>query len=163
MKIVGEDFSHGHKDFGPYISKILASGAESSIRETMGWTWPMIKQGAQMGVKTRYATYFLDDRFRLPDIGQVAVGSFVNSTYLPTIDTPQNKGFLERWHKKIKTPKYPWPTANSDMAITGRASSSKRSKRPSPLMPTRSSRPGKAWNITAWWANRLCGPATTRS
>ena len=29
LKILGEDFAPiGHKDFGPYISKILASGAE---------------------------------------------------------------------------------------------------------------------------------------
>ena len=29
VKIVGEDFAPiGHKDFGPYFSKILASGAE---------------------------------------------------------------------------------------------------------------------------------------
>ena len=105
-KIVGEDFAPiGQKDFGPYISKILASGAEIIFTGNYGVDLAnLIKQGAQMGIKppVRYATYFMDDDVQLPEIGQAAVGSFVNSTYLPTIDTPQNKAFLERWHKKFK-------------------------------------------------------------
>ena len=63
LKIVGEDFAPiGHKDFGPYISKILASGAEIIYTGNYGMDLAnMIKQGAQMGVKARYATYFMDD------------------------------------------------------------------------------------------------------
>jgi urea transport system substrate-binding protein len=72
-----------------------------------------------MGVKARYATYFLDGDDQLPDIGQAAVGSFVNSTYLPTIETPQNKAFLERWHKKFKDTQHPWPAANLGYSYNG--------------------------------------------
>ena len=120
-KIVGEDFAPiGTKDFGPYISKILASGAE--IIYTGNWGLDLenlIKQGAQMGVKARYATYFMDDDVQLPNIGNAAIGSFVNSTYLPTIDTPQNKAFVERWNKKFKDTIHPWPAANMGYAYNG--------------------------------------------
>jgi len=120
-KIVGEDFAPiGHKDFGPYFTKILASGAEIIFTGNYGVDLGnLLKQGAQLGVKARYATYFMDDDVQLPDIGLAAVGSFVNSTYLPTIDTPQNKAFLERWHKKFKDTNHPWPAANLGYSYNG--------------------------------------------
>jgi branched-chain amino acid transport system substrate-binding protein len=120
-KIVGEDFAPiGHKDFGPFFTKILASGAEIIFTGNYGVDLGnLLKQGAQMGVKARYATYFLDGDDQLPDIGQAAVGSFVNSTYLPTIETPQNKAFLERWHKKFKDTQHPWPAANLGYSYNG--------------------------------------------
>jgi branched-chain amino acid transport system substrate-binding protein len=121
LKIVGEDYHPlATKDFGPYITKILASGAE--IIYTGNWGTDlevMMKQGSQMGVKARYATYFLDDHIQMPSIGQAAVGTFVNSTYLPTFDTPQNKAFLGRWHKKYKDTKHPWPTSNIGYGYNG--------------------------------------------
>jgi branched-chain amino acid transport system substrate-binding protein len=121
LKIVGEDFHPlATKDFGPYITKILASGAEIIFTGNYGTDLQtLIKQGAQMGIKARYATYFMDDDVQLPNIGQAAVGSFVNSTYLPTIDTPQNKAFLQRWHKKFKDTKHPWPAAHLGYAYNG--------------------------------------------
>jgi len=121
LKIVGEDFAPiGQKDFAPYFTKILASGAEVIYTGNYGVDLStMIKQGAQLGVKARYATYFMDDDVFLRDIGQAAVGSFVNSTYLPTIDTPQNKAFLERWHKKFKDTEHPWPAANLAYSYNG--------------------------------------------
>jgi branched-chain amino acid transport system substrate-binding protein len=120
-KILGEDYHPlANKDFGPYITKILASGAEVIFTGNWGMDLEtLIRQGAQMGVKARYATYFLDDRVRLSNIGNFAIGSFVNSTYLPTIDTPQNKAFLENWHKKNKDTKDPWPTAQIGYGYNG--------------------------------------------
>jgi branched-chain amino acid transport system substrate-binding protein len=120
-KILGEDFAPiGNKDFGPYISKILSSGSEIIYTGNYGNDLEnLLKQGAQMGVKARYATYFMDDHIQLPNIGQVAVGSFVNSTYLPTINTPQNKGFIDRWHAKNKDTRHPYPTSNIGYAYNG--------------------------------------------
>jgi ABC-type branched-subunit amino acid transport system substrate-binding protein len=122
-KIVGEDYAPiGQKDFGPYISKILASGAEIVFTGNYGAdVQNLIVQGAQMGIKlpVRYATYFLDDDVQLPQTGKAAIGSFVNSTYLASINTPQNKAFLERWHKKFKDTAHPWPAANLGYAYNG--------------------------------------------
>jgi len=113
LRIVGEDFHPlATKDFRPYLTKILDSGAEIIFTGNWGTDLEVLmRQGAQMGVKARYATYFLDDRAHLSSVGQFAVGSFVNSTYFPTIETPQNKSFLERWNKKNKDTKDSWPTA----------------------------------------------------
>jgi len=122
-KIVGEDYAPiGQKDFGPYISKILASGAEIIFTGNFGADLiNLIKQGSQMGIKlpVRFATYFMDGDIELSQIGQAAVGSFVNSTYLPTFDTAQNKAFLERWNKKFKDTDHPWPTANLGYSYNG--------------------------------------------
>ena len=78
VKIVGEDYAPiGTKDFGPYISKILASGAEIIFTGNYGVDLAnMMKQGAQMGIKLpiRYATYFMDDDVQLPDIGRLRWG-----------------------------------------------------------------------------------------
>jgi branched-chain amino acid transport system substrate-binding protein len=121
LKVVGEDFAPiGHKDFAPYFTKILSSGAEVIYTGNYGVDLAnLIKQGSQLGVKARYATYFMDDDVYLPDIGQAAVGSFVNSTYLPSIDTPQNKAFLERWHAKFKDTQHPWPAAQLGYSYNG--------------------------------------------
>ena len=43
----------------------------------------------------------------------------MNSTYLPTIDTPQNKAFLERWHKKFKDTAHPYPAASLGYSYNG--------------------------------------------
>jgi branched-chain amino acid transport system substrate-binding protein len=114
LKIVGEDFySPGVKDFSPHIHRILAADAEIIFTGSWGVDLEtLLKQGAEMGVKARYATYFLDDPFRLASIGPAAVGSFVISSYLPMVDTPQNQAFLERWNKKYKGTKTPWPTSH---------------------------------------------------
>lgn len=113
-EIVGEDFHPlGTNDFGPYIPKILASGAEVIFTASFVKDLEvMIKQGAQMGVKARYAAIYLDHDTVLSNVGKAAVGSFENSMYLPTIDTPENKAFVQRWHQKFKDTKHPWPNGN---------------------------------------------------
>jgi branched-chain amino acid transport system substrate-binding protein len=121
LRIVGEDFHPlATKDFQPYLTKILASGAEIIFTGNWGTDIEVLmRQGARMGVKARYATYFLDDRAHLSGVGQFAVGSFVNSTYFPTIETPQNRAFLERWNRKNKDTKDPWPTAHIGYGYNG--------------------------------------------
>lgn len=121
LKIVGEDFAPiGTKDFAPYLRKILTSGAEMIYTGNYGTDLEtLIRQGGPLGVRARYATYFLDDDVLLPQIGPAAVGSFVNSTYLPTIDTPRNKAFLGKWHQKFKDTKQPWPNSKSGYAYQG--------------------------------------------
>ena len=72
VKILGEDYDPiGQKDFGPYISKILASGAEIIFTGNYGTDLQnLMKQGAEMGINFRYATYFLDDDVQLPKLAK---------------------------------------------------------------------------------------------
>jgi branched-chain amino acid transport system substrate-binding protein len=120
-KIVGEDYAPlGTKDFGPYITKILATGAEIIYTNNFAVDLEnLIKQGAQLGVKARYATISLDDDNVLPNIGQAAVGSFVSAIYLPTLDNPQNNAFVKRWYEKFKGTKHPYPVVHAGYNYNG--------------------------------------------
>ncbi len=110
-QIVGNDFHPlALKDFAPYISKIVASGAE--VVYTGNWgvdLHVLMKQAKQLGVKARWASNQLDDPVTLEILGEAAVGAIVVSQYSPEVDTPQNKVFVEKWHKKLKDTRYPWP------------------------------------------------------
>jgi branched-chain amino acid transport system substrate-binding protein len=121
MKIVGEDYHPlATKDFGPYISKIISSGAE--IVHTGNWGTDLevlMKQGAQLGLKARFATYLLDDDILCSNLGNIAVGSYVVSMYLPTMDNQANKAFLAKWNQKYKDTKHPWPVFSSGWAYNG--------------------------------------------
>jgi len=121
MKIVGEDYHPlATKDFGPYISKIISSGAE--IVHTGNWGTDLevlMKQGAQLGLKARFATYLLDDDILCSNLGNIAVGSYVVSMYLPAMDNKENKAFLENWNKKYRDTKHPWPVFSSGWAYNG--------------------------------------------
>lgn len=120
-KIVGEDFPPlATRDLGPYLAKIQSSEAEVIFTGNRGQDLEVLmKQGAQMGVPARYATFFLDDPILLARLGQAAVGSLVNSPYLPTVETLQNTAFLEKWHKQHKDTQHPWPTSNIGYGYNG--------------------------------------------
>lgn len=55
----------------------------------------------------------------LANIGDVAVGSLCVSLYLPTVETKENKAFIERWYNKYKNTKVPWPTNPMGYAYDG--------------------------------------------
>jgi len=67
----------------------------------------LMKQAKQLGVKARWASNQLDDPVSLEILGEAAIGAIVVSQYSPEVDTPQNKVFVEKWHKKLKDTKYP--------------------------------------------------------
>lgn len=121
LKIVGDDYHPlATKDFGPYATKIIASGADLVFTGNFGTDLStLIKQTRKLGVKVPFATYFLDDDVQLPIIGEEAIGCLVNSTYFPTMNTPKNKAFLERWHNKFKKTAHPWPAANLGYSYNG--------------------------------------------
>ncbi len=112
VQIVGNDFHPiATKDFGPYISKFIASGAE--IIYTGNWGTDLevlMKQGTQLGLRARWASNQLDDHVILSNIREPAIGSIVVSMYSPQVETESNKALMEKWHRKYRDTKYPWPT-----------------------------------------------------
>ncbi len=121
LVIVGDDYHPlATKDFGPYISKIIASGAEIVYTGNYGTDLEvLIKQGAQMGLKARYASNELDDFRILSHLGDAGIGHFVASLYMPTIDNKENKIFIEKWHAKYKNTDRPWPTGQIGWCYNG--------------------------------------------
>jgi len=89
-RIVGEIFHPiATKDFAPYISAIMASGAEVVLSSNWGTDLRLlIKHGASMGWKAKLGNYFLNDPLILRDLGKEAMGFVGADSYMITIDTP---------------------------------------------------------------------------
>ena len=101
-QLVGEDYHPiGTKDLAPYISKVIASGAEVVITGNWGSDIQvLVKQGASLGLKTKIGSYYLCDPVALSAIGDAAIGHVAVEIYMMTEETPQNQAFIERWKKK---------------------------------------------------------------
>jgi branched-chain amino acid transport system substrate-binding protein len=130
---VGEDFHPiGSKDLGPYISKVIDSKAEILITGNFGNDLLVLtKQAAGLGLKAKIGSYYLNDPKVLQVLGDSAVGSIVADTYMLTIDTPQNKAFIDRWRKRNLSPENPYPdltTGRSYQAVMFLAEAIKKAK-----------------------------------
>jgi branched-chain amino acid transport system substrate-binding protein len=111
VQIVGNDFHPlATKDFAPYISKIIASGAEVVYTGNYGTDLEtLMKHAAQLGMKARWASNQLDDPVVLSNIREYALGAIAVTLYSPNVETTKNKIFMEKWHSKFKDTKHPWP------------------------------------------------------
>lgn len=103
-QIVGEDYHPiAAKDFAPYVSKIMASGAEVVLTGNWGVDLDnLFKAGASLGWKVITGNYFLNDPIRLQIIKEAGIGHVTADSYMITIDNPENKKFVEEWYDKHK-------------------------------------------------------------
>ena len=100
QQIVGEEYHPLQKvqDFGPYVTKIMASGAEVVITGDWGQDLRLLlQQGADLGWRVKLGNYFLNDPTNLQAVGKAAVGHVTADAYLMTIETPENREFLRAW------------------------------------------------------------------
>jgi branched-chain amino acid transport system substrate-binding protein len=122
-QIVGEEYHPiANKDFGPYISKIIA--AKPDVIFTGNWGVDLvnlIKQSRDMGMTAPFICYYLNDPSQvLPVVKETAIGSWGCEAYMETVRTPANKDFLERWSKKKKFVEFEkWPAINIGKAYNG--------------------------------------------
>lgn len=122
-KIVGDEYHPiATKDFGPYISKIIA--AKPEVVFTGNWSVDLvnlIKQARDMGMKAPFMTYYLNDPVEvMPVVKEPAIGSWVCDAYVLTIPTPANKDFLRRWSEKKKFVEVrKWPAGMMGKAYNG--------------------------------------------
>jgi branched-chain amino acid transport system substrate-binding protein len=101
--IVGEEYHPLQKvqDFGPYVTKIQASGAEVVMTGDWGQDLRLLlQQGAALGWKVRVGNYFLNDPTVLQAVGQAAIGHITADAYLITVETPENREFLKAWRAR---------------------------------------------------------------
>jgi len=103
-QILGEEFHPiGQKDFAPYISKVMASGAEVVLTGNFGVDLDnLIKTGASLGWKCITGNYFLNDPLRMQVVKDAAIGHVTADSYMITVDTPENKEFVKKWHEAHK-------------------------------------------------------------
>jgi len=114
-RIVGEIFHPiATKDFAPYISAIMASGAEVVLSGNWGQDLQLLmKHGYSLGWKVKLADYFLADPVHIKAVGgKPAIGNISGDFYMISTDTPQNEAFLKKWAAKFKDApfEYKWPT-----------------------------------------------------
>ena len=103
-QLLGEEFHPiGLKDFAPYISKVMASGAEVVLTGNFGVDLDnLIKTGRSLGWKCITGNYFLNDPLRMQVVKDAAIGHVTADSYMITVDTPANKEFVKEWHDAHK-------------------------------------------------------------
>jgi branched-chain amino acid transport system substrate-binding protein len=103
IEIVAEVYHPlGEKDYGPYVSRIVASGADLVFTTSWGNDLTLlVKQAKPFGLKAKFAGYYLSDEETVSAIGEseLLVGSIASETYMVTIPTEENKKFIEGYYK----------------------------------------------------------------
>lgn len=103
IEIVGKLFHKaGEKDFAPYVSQIISSGAE--VVWTPNWgndLTLLIKQGKNLGMKAKIASYFLNDEYLIESVADdsAIIGNVTAEAYMLTIPGEENRKFIEGFHK----------------------------------------------------------------
>lgn len=104
-EIVGEDYTpFGQtQDFGPYLTKAKAANPDAVyVFYAGGEAINFVKQYDSFGIKADiplYGTGFLTSQLYLKAEGPAAVGVVTALHYVPTLDTPENKAFVEAFGK----------------------------------------------------------------
>ncbi len=103
-QIVGEDYHPvGMKDFAPYVSKVIASGAEVVLTGNYGPDLSnLIRTGAQLGWKAITGGGYLFDPYIMQDVKEMALGHVVVEHSLIDMSNPVQKKFIQDFKEKNK-------------------------------------------------------------
>jgi branched-chain amino acid transport system substrate-binding protein len=100
-KVVGKELHPVfNKDFGPYISKIQAAGADYVLTGNWGTDMTqLIVQGRSLGLKIPIGSTFIDDDAVGAVAGDAYIGDIGANMYILGVDTPQAKAFEDGFFK----------------------------------------------------------------
>jgi branched-chain amino acid transport system substrate-binding protein len=102
-KVVGKVLHPiGTKDFAPYVSQIINSGAEVVFTSNWGSDLTLLlKQAKPLGLKAKFACYYINDEQAITAVANddAVIGSVGAEVYMITIDNPANKKFVEGFKK----------------------------------------------------------------
>jgi branched-chain amino acid transport system substrate-binding protein len=103
-QLVGEDYHPiALKDFSPYVSKIISSGAEVVLTTNYGPDLAnLIKTGASLGWKAITAGGYLFDPVIMQDVNEAALGHLVLNHSLIDLANPVQKRFVQDFKEKHK-------------------------------------------------------------
>jgi len=125
-KIVGEDYHPiGTKDFAPYVTKIIASGADAIVSGNF-YTDSLlfIKTVREMGLKAPFPIFAFEavNGNVSQALGDQVVGISESGPYLFELDTPRNNAYVKKWHEKNKHKAWQWwwtPRGNASWEYMG--------------------------------------------
>lgn len=89
------------QDFAPYVSKIVASGAETVI--TGNWSNDLLllmKASKAAGLKVRFGTVFLDQPGNVANAGETAIGHFIAHAFNPEAGGADTTRFVDDFKAK---------------------------------------------------------------
>ena len=92
----------GNKDFAPYVSQIINSGAEVVFTSNWGSDLTLLlKQAKPLGLKAKFACYYLNDENAITAVAndEAVIGSETAEVYMLTIPGAANKEFIEGFKK----------------------------------------------------------------
>lgn len=103
VEIVAEVYHKaGEKDYAPYISQIISSGAELVFTPNWGNDLTLlIKQAKPLGLKAKFVCYYLNDEYVFKGVAndEAVLGSVTGESYMLTIPGKSNKEFVEGFYK----------------------------------------------------------------
>ena len=101
--IVGEEYHPPFRvnDFAPYITKIMASGADTLMTANFGPDLRLLmQQGHQLGWKLKVVGFYLNDSTLTSVIGDAAVGHVTTGINMVTLNTPLNVELTKAWRAR---------------------------------------------------------------
>jgi len=102
--IVGEEYHPTFRltDFAPYITKVMASGADAVMTANFGPDLRLLlQQGHQLGWKIKAVGFYLNDPTLTSAIGDAAIGHVTTGINMITLDTQQNKELTKPWQARF--------------------------------------------------------------
>ncbi len=122
-KMIGEDYHPMNtKDFGPYITKIIAAKPDAVLLGSFGPDlYNCVKTARSMGLKTPILSHVIEPypMYQMKDDG---VGIHITTPYSIQVKTPENEEMVRKYHEKHKNDKdYQtwWPCGQLAGAIIG--------------------------------------------
>lgn len=92
----------GTKDFAPYVSQIIGSGAEVVFTSNWGSDLTLLlKQAKPLGLNAKFACYYLNDENAITAVSNddAVIGSQAAEAYMVTIPGKANQEFIEGFKK----------------------------------------------------------------
>jgi branched-chain amino acid transport system substrate-binding protein len=92
----------GTKDFAPYVSQIINSGAEVVFTSNWGSDLTLLlKQAKPLGLDATFACYYLNDENAITSVAndEAAIGSVTAEVYMVSIPGAANREFVEGFKK----------------------------------------------------------------
>jgi len=104
VEIVGDEYHPiGTKDFGPYVTKILATKAEVVFTSNFEADLTnFIKQARALGMNAIIGSYYLNAAPVMNSVREAAIGCVTAEAYMETVETKKNEEFLDTWRPWYK-------------------------------------------------------------
>ncbi len=111
QRIVAEEYHPAFKimDFAPYVSRIMASGADTLITADYGSDLRLlVQQGSELGWKLKVVGFYLNSPEFARAVGPALVGHVTTGVNMISYDSPTNRSLIQEWRRKYPDAPLSW-------------------------------------------------------